>query len=94
MRRIRNVSFVVLCVCLFQIRGFADACTAPGLVGLGSTQAEALEACDSDGQTRCSGLCQTGCTTDAWTQPPVCNATYQGGSGWTAAGHCKCGTGM
>ena len=89
MRRVRNASFLVLCLALLQGQPFADeGCTAPGLYGSGSTEGAALQACDSDGQTHCSGQCQQSCGTDAWSSPPECYIVPL--SSYDAAGYCNC----
>jgi len=88
MRTLRNVSFLVLCVSWLQVPVLADECFAPGLVGYGSTQQEALEDCADYASSHCSGMCQTSCSTDAWNGQD-CSA-IEGGGGWTAFGRCNC----
>lgn len=91
MRVFRVMSFLVLCLSLVQASAFGDeACTAPGLVGVGDSDAQAIQECESYGQSHCSGLCQTSCTTDAWTPPPHCYVQVPGSH--SAAGYCDCVT--
>lgn len=88
MRSLRNISFVLLCLCWLQVRVHADACYAPGLFGTGSTEQAAEDACGEYGEGHCSGMCQQACGTDAW-DGSECTG-IQGGGGWTASGRCKC----
>jgi hypothetical protein len=96
MKQVRMVNLVVmlaLLLVLSYLRApvFADSCSAPGVVGQGGSEQTAITDCENYGSTHCSGMCQTACGTDAWTRPAICDQTYQGGSGWTAIGYCRCG---
>jgi hypothetical protein len=93
MRTFRNLSFVVFCFS-FVYAGAATLraeCIAPGLVGLGDSEAEAIQDCNDYAQARCSHLCNKPhtCGTPDW-EDWECNAIGSGTS-WSASGHCVCG---
>jgi hypothetical protein len=97
MKRVRTVNLMVmlgLLLALSYMRTpvFADGCSVPGVVGLGSSEAAAVADCVDYGVIHCSGFCRTrGCNTDVVTPPAICDQTWGGGSSWTAAGYCRCG---
>ncbi len=70
----------------------ADGCEAPGLIGFGASQQAAMSACYSHGQSACSGLCNTGCTTENWTVAVCELVDDECTNDCTATGYCKCGT--
>lgn len=90
MRTFRNISFVLLCFALLQADGAvsADCSSNPSLLGTGSTESLALQACHADAEADCPGLCATACMTQEWIRD-TCTA-IGGGTSWSAFGACEC----
>ena len=89
MRRIRNLSFVVLCVCFLQAATVSlwASCHAPGLAGIGETETEAIEDCEDGSEAY--DLCQSLCGLNYEVESMSCTA-FCSGSGCTAAGAAEC----
>jgi hypothetical protein len=86
----RNLSFVIFCIS-FVYAGATTLkaeCYAPGLIGYGETEYEALYGCWEDAVASCQSKCTSSCQR-AWTSAYECDA-YGSGSSWSAAGHCVC----
>jgi hypothetical protein len=89
MRRIRNASFVVLCVAIIQTSAVAvyASCFAPGLIGYGATEHDAIAACENEqyADTLCEYYCGPG-----WTQTSMECGAWGEDPEWSAAGSAEC----
>jgi hypothetical protein len=96
-RMIRNVTAVVFLAVVLAAPwpgvSAEEECRGLGLVGTGGTCEEAVDDCEDDGEEDCQDLCNQQCGTAYWTEA-VCDQTWPGGGGCSAAGSCTCGLGL
>lgn len=93
MRTIRNLSFLILCSAfiLTAATPLRAECSAPGLVGHGTTEALAEQDCYEYALQHCESLCMEPetCSTTQW-HGYSCQAIGSGET-WSASGSCDCG---